>query len=227
MVCNRPRSITRFANDSEEYRVPSAEMLSMLLSTLSGTLFVYQMQEIGMINVPRNWTIDDYVDFSAKDYYYNATEHGVPVETALANLRALARDNSRTPFNWNSTGGFSVNSTTWTKQVWESIINLADQVDDENSVYNFWKEMLVFRKRGKDLYVYGAFELLDQDSKNFLVYQKTADAGAKTIVVLNWSNNVDSPPVQIPYGAKLVAHTHNNTSSSSYQPYEGRVYETT
>ena len=56
-------------NDSEEFRVSSSKMLAVMLATLSGTLFVYQGQEIGMINVPKDWNIDSYQDIEAKNAY--------------------------------------------------------------------------------------------------------------------------------------------------------------
>ncbi|KAF2718728.1 glycoside hydrolase family 13 protein [Polychaeton citri CBS 116435] len=219
-----PRSITRFANDAPEYRVQSGKLLSMLLTTLSGTLFVYEGQELGMINVPSNWTIDYYRDANSIAYYESVKENGGNLTEAMANLRALARDNSRTPFNWNSTGGFSTNSTTWTPQAYQDTINLADQVGDPNSVYTFWKQMIKLRKKAKGLFVYGEFKFLDLESKAFLVYKKIS-GGRDAIVVLNFSEEAGIPPVNIPPGAKLIAQTHaHDCSDLTFEAYEGRVY---
>lgn len=64
----------------------------MLLSILSGTLFLYQGQEIGMVNVPSNWTINDYQDANSISYYYGVVKGGGSITEALYNLySSLAR----------------------------------------------------------------------------------------------------------------------------------------
>ncbi|KAK6837764.1 hypothetical protein RU639_001709 [Aspergillus parasiticus] len=219
-----PRSISRFASDAPKFRVQSGKALSVLLSTLSGTLFVYQGQEIGMVNVPDTWTISDYRDLNSIAYYNNATQHGVSSSDALANLALLARDNARTPFNWDRSGnGFSVNETTWTSRA-NLDINLEDQKDDPNSVYNFWVRMLRLRKEEKSSLVYGEFEFLDWASENFLVYQKTSESD-KVVVFINLSTEAGQPPVATPQKAELLAHTHDDHSEGVFQPFEGRVYK--
>ena len=109
-----PRSISRFGDDTLEYRMQRGKALAMLLSTLSGTLFLYQGQEIGMINVPSNWTINDYQDANSISYYDGVVKDGGNVTEALYNLTRLSRDNARTPFNWDRSGAFSSNTTSWT-----------------------------------------------------------------------------------------------------------------
>ena len=52
---DQQRSINRFTTDDPKYRVKAGKILAMLLTTLSGTLFIYQGQEIGMVNVPDSW----------------------------------------------------------------------------------------------------------------------------------------------------------------------------
>lgn len=94
-----PRSVSRL-DDSPEYRTAVGKVLSMFLSTLSGTLFLYQGQEIGLINVPTNWTIDDFQDGIAHTYYDNQAKAGANLTQALLNLQATGRDNSRYPYNW-------------------------------------------------------------------------------------------------------------------------------
>jgi oligo-1,6-glucosidase len=52
---DQARSISRFGNDSPQWRERSGRMLALLFGSLSGTFFVYQGQEIGMINMPKEW----------------------------------------------------------------------------------------------------------------------------------------------------------------------------
>lgn len=217
-----PRSISRFGNDSLEYRVPSGKALAMLLSTLSGTLFLYQGQEIGMINVPSNWTIEDYQDANSISYYDGVVQSGGNVTDALYNLTRLSRDNARTPFNWDRSGSFSSNATSWTPSA-NLDINLADQVNDVDSVYSFWTQMIRLRKEHKDLFVYGDFEFLDLKSQNFLAYSKKNGASEATVII-NLSKDAGEPPVKVSADAKVLAQTQRNCSSPTFAPFEGRVY---
>lgn len=217
-----PRSISRFGDDSPEHRVPSGKALSMMLSTLSGTLFLYQGQEIGMINVPSNWTISDYQDANSIAYYEGVVQDGGNTSEALYNLTRLARDNARMPFNWDGTGGFSTNSTSWTPSAHLNI-NLADQIHDKTSVYSFWTEMIRFRKDHKELFVYGDFDFVDLESENFLVYRKSSGK-SEALVIINLSKDSGEPPCGIKDDAKLLAQTHRNATGSEFAPFEGRVY---
>lgn len=70
---DQPRCITRFGND-KEYRVESGKLLAMLEASLTGTLFIYQGQEIGMTNVPRSWPIEEYKDINSLNYYNDFKE---------------------------------------------------------------------------------------------------------------------------------------------------------
>ena len=54
------RSVSRFGSDAPEFREISAKMLALMMVTMTGTLFIYQGQEIGMINAPREWPIEEY-----------------------------------------------------------------------------------------------------------------------------------------------------------------------
>lgn len=63
------RSVSRFGNDSDEWRAVSAKMLAILEVTLSGTQYVYQGQELGMKNFPRTWGIEEYKDVASINYW--------------------------------------------------------------------------------------------------------------------------------------------------------------
>lgn len=66
---DQARSVSRFGNDSDEWRSPSAKLLAMLQVTQSGTIFVYQGEEIGMRNFPRSWNIEEYKDVATINFY--------------------------------------------------------------------------------------------------------------------------------------------------------------
>lgn len=97
-----PRSVSRFGHDAPEWRVRSATLLATLQTTLSGTLFVYQGEEIGMKNVPRSWCIEEYKDIAAKrrwDEYVRARtfcSHALTGSGCLAVDRELAKRRKET-----------------------------------------------------------------------------------------------------------------------------------
>jgi oligo-1,6-glucosidase len=65
---DQARSITRFTSDAPEHRVAGGKMLSLMMCALSGTLFIYQGQELGMVNFPKSWSMDEYKDVESTNY---------------------------------------------------------------------------------------------------------------------------------------------------------------
>jgi oligo-1,6-glucosidase len=64
------RSVSRFGDDTTpELRTLSAKMFAILQTTLSGTLYVYQGEELGMVNFPRSWGIEEYKDVASVNFY--------------------------------------------------------------------------------------------------------------------------------------------------------------
>lgn len=63
------RSVSRFASDEPQFRVYAAKMLATFIALQSGTLFVYQGQEIGMANMPKDWSIEEYKDIETQNYW--------------------------------------------------------------------------------------------------------------------------------------------------------------
>lgn len=101
---DQPRSIPRFCQPEKGYEQQCGKVLATLLATLSGTLFLYQGQEVGMMNMPEEWTVEDMRDVDAKNYWKAILEEYPGDEgmqkRALTALQYLGRDNSRTPLQW-------------------------------------------------------------------------------------------------------------------------------
>lgn len=66
---DQPRAVSRFANDSPEYREQSAKLIAIFLGFQAGTPFVYQGQEIGMHNVPTDWPLEEYQDIDCLNHW--------------------------------------------------------------------------------------------------------------------------------------------------------------
>ncbi|CAK7221068.1 hypothetical protein SCUCBS95973_004370 [Sporothrix curviconia] len=207
------RSVSRFASDAPEHREHSAKMLALMLTTLTGTLFIYQGQEIGMINVPKEWTIDqDYQDIESVNFFHNAIKVARQtmagdqqaiqdeIDYIRRSIQILGRDNARTPMQWddsNKSAGFTDRPEGgWmrTHDLYPEI-NVAKQQGDANSVLSFWKSMIRLRRSHKDLFVYGNFRIYEPGNEDTFVYAKTTvpageaavGAGQAAVVVLNFT----------------------------------------
>jgi oligo-1,6-glucosidase len=245
---DQARSISRFGNDSPLWRKRSGKMLAMLFASLSGTLFVYQGQEIGMINIPEDWPMDEYKDVESTNHYADVVKRNPGDEVAHAQARAtlqnLSRDHARTPMQWSS----GVNAGFTSAEPWMRVntsahagINVADEIDDSSSVFNFWREMLRLRKEHAEVFVHGNFSLIDDNNQEVFSMTKMSSDGTRAVVICNFSDEGSRLP-QTPgldlASAKLVLenvsgeqtvdspmrHSQLTDRASDLQPWEGRIY---
>ena len=170
------RCISRFGDDSsEEMRVRSGKMLALILTTMTGTLFLYQGQEIGMTNMPRTWGAEEYKDIRSVNFIDGLKSSGASPKRlgeALHGMQKVARDHARTPMQWDrdlltSAGFTSAGVTPWMR-VNESCkeINVQSQEGDPDSMLAWWREVIQLRRKWKDLFVYGKFARLDVDNEH-------------------------------------------------------------
>ena len=229
------RSVSRFGPGEGEHKNAAAKMLALFITTLSGTLFIYQGQEIGMSNVPPHWTKEDFRD-KAIMRYFEEIEQQYPGdekmrERAIAAARQLGRDNARTPVQWSSepNGGFS------TVEPWIRVndnfeqVNAARQLGDGQSVLEFWRRMIKVRTQHKDVFIYGVFELLDRDNATTVSFLKTSQNGEKKVlVVLNFSG--EEADLYVPEDLKgqtlelVISSAEARGAEERLRPWEGRAY---
>jgi len=204
---DQPRSVSRWCNDSDEHRIAGSKLLCMMQATLSGTLYVYQGEELGMRNIPSSWGPEEYKDIESVNYWKwvcSKWPEGSPERyRAKSMLRRKARDNARTPFQWDSTanGGFSpAGVKTWMRVNDDyPVVNAAAQVAvgkaNERSAlvspYRFWQRALEIRKQHADLFVYGDFELIEDTHPAVCAFKKSCEHRSDvSITVLNFSGQV-------------------------------------
>ncbi len=98
--CNhdQPRIVSRLGNENTYWK-ESAKMLAAMIHLMRGTPYVYQGEEIGMVNAHFP-SIEQYRDVESLNYYEILLERGKTKEEALEVLSARSRDNSRTPMQW-------------------------------------------------------------------------------------------------------------------------------
>jgi len=227
---DQARSVSRFASDAPEFREASARMLALMLITLSGTLFVYQGQELGMVNAPLSWPMDEYKDLDSTNYYemVRRNTNGDPkaLKEAKEALQYLARDHARMPMQWDSSpnAGFS-KAQPWMRVNDDPHCNAAAQEKDPKSVLAFWRNMLKLRKQHVELFVLGEYQALDFDNPNTFTYTKTYN-GEEALIVLNFSKREQSISALLSEfkPAKLLISSEQEAAGGSLVPYEGRVY---
>lgn len=77
-----------------------------MAATLSGTLFLYQGEEIGMTNIPEAWSVKDLKDTLSIHYWNRMQEQHRNNKKVMTDVwRGIvenSRDNARTPVQWSS-----------------------------------------------------------------------------------------------------------------------------
>ncbi|OCT47252.1 Alpha-glucosidase [Cladophialophora carrionii] len=183
------RTISRYCDDSEEYRTKSAKLLAAHMGLQSGTVFIYQGQELAQINVPESWGLDKYKDIEVINHWKTVLrDYPDDKEKQAAykrQYRLIGRDNARTPMQWTrdagTFAGFLPDNPPQDVKPWMSIHpdferwNAEAQLADWDSAFLYWQRILALRKQHKDIFVYGDFEMLDVENEfpNVIAYLRT------------------------------------------------------
>ena len=182
--CNhdQPRIVSRIG-DEKEYWEESAKMLATCIHLLRGTPYIFQGEEIGMLN-PGYGSIEEYRDVESINYYQILLGQGKTEKEALEVLRQRSRDNGRSPMQWDSGehAGFSRGKP------WIGIpgnyqyINVEAQEQDKGSILNYYRELVKIRK---DYAVVqeGGIQFLYQGQAEVFAYKRSL--GKQELFVLN------------------------------------------
>ena len=226
---DQPRSVSRFGNDSDEYREISAKMLATCIHMMQGTPYVYQGEELGMTNCPFN-TLDNFRDLESINAFHELTEQGkMTEEDMMAAIGYKGRDNARTPMQWDDSAyaGFS------TANPWIMVnpnytkINAKDQVNREDSVFKYYQKLIKLRHES-ELIVYGTYDLILDDDKDIYAYIRTL-GDEKLIVYCNFSENTRE--VEIPeefVNGKVLISNYSDAKANqkiTLRPYEAIVIQ--
>ena len=185
-----PRSLNKFFG--EKANKTNAKLLANVFFFLRGTPFIYQGQEIGMDNFVRN-DISEFDDIASKDQYQRALGEGFSSEEALYFVNKRSRDNSRTPMQWDNSknAGFSKdeNSKSWIKLTGsQATTNVADQINDKDSIFLHYKKMIDLRQNGKysDCLTFGDFISVPLENEKFIAYVRKYK-NQKVLCISNFS----------------------------------------
>ena len=182
-----PRITSRFAND-QEFHAESAKLLCLMMMSMRGTPYVYQGEEIGMTNVAFD-SIDDYDDIETKNVYKEWSEKGKDLNLLMKAIHQQGRDNARTPVQWSD----QVNAGFTSGIPWIKVnpnypqINVLAQESDNNSILNFYREMIQVRKDNPSL-VYADYVDLDPMSESIYAFKRWDDE-SEYLVILNFTSD--------------------------------------
>ena len=177
---DQPWALSRFG-DPIHFREKSAEMLATVMHLLRGTPYIYQGEEIGMIN-PNYQKITDYVDVETLNAYDELKKEGLSDAKALAIIQAKSRDNSRTPMHWDNTvnAGFTT-GTPWLKPKDQEQINVAAELD-HGEIFPYYQKLIYLRKH-YPIIAKGSYEPIDLNHPQIFAYCRLYQG--QTLLVIN------------------------------------------
>lgn len=223
---DQPRVVSRFGDDGR-YRVESAKLLGTVLHLHRGTPYVYQGEELGMTNTSFT-SIDDFRDIESLNHYAHEVANGVSPDVVLAGLRAMSRDNARTPMQWDATehAGFTT-GTPWIAVNPNHVeINAESAVADLNSVFHHYRRLIELRHT-EPVVVHGDFHMLLADHDTVYAFTRRLDDVA-LLVVANFSGEDVDAPVPDAAGwavSELVLGNYPDVAGDlRLRPWEARVY---
>lgn len=224
---DQPWALNRFG-DPVHYREKSAEMLAATIHFLRGTPFIYQGEELGMVN-PDYQSMDEYVDVECKNAYQELLDKGMSEDEAFAIIKAKSRDNSRVPMHWDDSkyAGFS-QVKPWLLPTHQDEINVKKELA-EGEIFAFYQKLIALRKQEAVISAGGFREILPDDQQVF-AYVRELD-GEKLVVFNNFYGKeaVISVPSDLQECGQILLDNYKRELSClpgelSLRPYESLTF---
>lgn len=224
---DQPWALNRFG-DPVHYREKSAEMLAATIHFLRGTPFIYQGEELGMVN-PDYQSMDEYVDVECKNAYQELVDKGMSEDEAFAIIKAKSRDNSRVPMHWDDSkyAGFS-QVKPWLLPTHQDEINVKKELA-EGEIFAFYQKLIALRKQEAVISAGGFREILPDDQQVF-AYVRELD-GEKLVVFNNFYGKeaVISVPSDLQECGQILLDNYQRELSClpgelSLRPYESLAF---
>jgi oligo-1,6-glucosidase len=222
---DQPRMVTRWGNDSPQWRDLSSKMLSTFLFTMRATPYYFAGDELGMCNIKFD-RIEDYRDIESINMYKQIKNKGGDLKEFLNDQKITARDNGRTPFQWdNGTNAGFTTGMPWLKiNPNYKTVNVAAEEKDSSSCLHYFRKLIRLRKENL-VFTYGHYSLLDKDNRSVYAYTRELD-GKKLLVLLNFTSNAATINTGMDeVRAKLLIDNYGAAiPGNSLRPYEAAVY---
>ncbi|WP_286316351.1 glycoside hydrolase family 13 protein [Romboutsia ilealis] len=217
--------------DDTRFLKESAKALGLLYFMHKGTPFIYQGQEIGMTNVKFN-DISEYDDIRSINEYNQLINQGMSQKDALKHIWNTSRDNTRTPMQWDDSlnAGFSKSNPWICVNPNYKFINVKKQLEDSDSILNFYKKMIQLKKSSECL-IYGKYNLILEEDPNIFAYERILN-DEKFLVICNLKNecaNYNYELLTLKYKNLILSNynvdNHKDLNSLELKPWEARLYK--
>jgi oligo-1,6-glucosidase len=227
---DQPRAVSRFGDDDPAYWAASAKALGTILHGMRGTPYVYQGEEIGMTNHPFA-SPDEFRDVEAVNHWADVLASGADQQAALANVRAVSRDNARTPMQWDATptAGFTTGEPWIAVNPNRTWLNVAAQLDDPDSVLAHYRALVRLRHE-VPVFAEGDFAGLLENDPDLWAYVRVADR-QRLLVIANCSRTPREVEVGDGWtGARLLLGNLPGTAGVLQEdrirlaPWDARIY---
>ncbi len=222
---DHPRILQRYGSD--KFWKQSGKMLAAAYLFQKGTPFLYQGQEIGMLNWQPE-SPEQYRDVQTIWQYEHTALNKTP-EQRLRRMWRSSRDSARTPVQWSSesNAGFTAPEAT----PWIDVnpnyteINAAQQESDPDSILNFYRKAIALRK-SLPAVRYGDYREYYKNSSKLYLYSRNTDK-QKLLIVCAFSET--DVKFRAPAGydlsaGELVLGNYPDAPAETLRPYEVRVY---
>ena len=216
---DNPRMISKVDKDPK-YRKVLGKLLAMIQLTLKGTPFIFQGQELGMINKGFS-NINQFKDVESLNLY-NEILPELGADKSLEKIIHGSRDHARTPVQWNEeeNSGFSISEPWIYMDEDYKKYNVEKQLHNPDSIINFYKNLIQIRKSNIAL-IYGEFEALSKDEKNIFCYYRNYE-NKKYYIELNITNIPQKRIIDIE-NYKLLLSNYKDRSKD-LREYEANLY---
>ncbi len=224
---DHPRIISRYG--SERYHDESGKMLAAMYMLQRGTPFIYQGQEIGMTNL-RLESVNLYEDVMTHNSARIASKF-LPRKLVLRMVQEGCRDSARTPMQWSAEryAGFSEAVPWFFVNDNYTSINVAAQEEDPDSLLNFYRKLIRFRKE-TPVALWGDYREHRPEDKKLYVYERNHQ-DQKLLVVCSFTGEqvrFEAPEgIDLNRGSCVLSNYDMNfviANGFTTRPYELRVY---
>ena len=219
---DQPRVVSRFGDD-QEHRVESAKLLGTVLHLQRGTPYIYQGDELGMTNYPFV-SIEEFDDIESVNHFEKSVALGGDPADVLASVRAMSRDNARTPMQWDESehAGFTSGRPWLRVNPNHKEINAAAQVGDPDSVFEHYRRLIRLRHE-EPAVAHGDFSLLEPEHPQLFAFSRAYD-GTEVVVVANFSGQPAELTAELGDKVARAELVIGDGSDERLRPWESRVY---
>lgn len=219
-----PRIISRWGNDSPKYRVKSGKMLATILHLMKGTPYIYQGEEIGMVNTPVS-SIEELDDIESLNMYRERLAAGYDKADILASINKKGRDNARRPMQWSNHehGGFTTGTPWLELSPRYSEINVENELADSESLFYYYQRLIQLRKNNP-LVVWGTYQELVPNDTQLFVYERSYENETWLIVANFYEEEADFSHES--HKVKEIILSNYSDSSVDLANLHLRAYET-